>query len=264
MGHEVEFVRGVDRAIRADLIVPHVDLTVLPPEYVEFLKSHDNVVNRQVVDISKRSFSRLRVTRGDAWGGPVIVKSNLNYGGTPERDLLGPAWWERGLFRKLLRAAARRDRRTRFHPFLPVRPDRYPVFDSVADLPRGTFLNPRLHVERFRPERDGDMYCLRSYLFAGSAEVNIRYTCPNPVVKAAGIVDRKDVPVPEELREFRARNGFDYGKFDHVIVDGHVHLLDINRTPSLVALPEYSERQMGYARSFARALLEQFGLASPA
>jgi hypothetical protein len=38
--------------------------------------------------------------------------------------------------------------------------------------------------------------------------------------------------VPEALRAERARLGFDYGKFDFVVVDGEAVLLDANRTPS--------------------------------
>jgi len=259
-GHRVEFVRGVSEAFRADLVVPHVDLTVLPPEYVAALREHPNVVNRRVVDISKRGFSRHRVTRTDSWDGPVIVKSNRNFGGLPERYRLRRRWWQRRAAQRVLHAAFRRDPDTGFHPLLPLSPSRYPIFESVRDVPRGTFLNPHLHVERFLPERDGSYYCLRCYAFAGASEVNLRIKASNPIVKAAEVADRVELPVPEELRALRAERGFDFGKIDYVIVDGQVHVLDLNRTPTFGGRPEFSERQKEIAELFARGLLRQFDL----
>lgn len=264
MGHEVEFVRGVEGLGEADLLVPHVDLTVLPPEYVRAFARHTHVANRAVVDISKRSFSRLRVGPEEPDAGPVIVKSNLNYGGLPERRRLGRRWRERRLVRGLMRLVVRTDPRTGFHPWLPIEPYHYPVYDSVGDVPPAVWRDPRFHVERFVPERDGELYCLRSYTFAGTAEINVRSKSPHAVVKAPDIVEREEVAVPDELREVRAALGFDYGKFDHVVVGGAVHLLDINRTPTFAPLPQYSARQKEIAALFARGLLERFGLAVPA
>jgi len=43
-------------------------------------------------DIRKSAFSRNLVRPGDGWDGPVIVKSDLNCAGRPERLLREPAW----------------------------------------------------------------------------------------------------------------------------------------------------------------------------
>jgi hypothetical protein len=257
LGHEVEFVYGAAGRATADLLVPNVDLTVLPPEYVRYFDAFERVVNRQVIDISKRSFSRLGVRKGDGYSGPVIVKSDLNSGGRPERKAYGKTWRDR----KIARWLFRRDAITGFHPRLPVDPARYPVFDSPGDLPRGTLGNPRLHVERFVPERDGDLYCTRSYAFAGTAELAVRTKARVPVVKARGIVDRTEVEVPDELRAVREELGFDYGKFDYTMFDGELQLLDINRTPIFGPAEGVEDRHRGIADRFARGLLEQFGLA---
>ncbi|MHC4955395.1 MAG: hypothetical protein ACYTGZ_16200 [Planctomycetota bacterium] len=261
MGHSVEFVRGTDHPIRADLVIPHVDLTVLPPEYVEFLAPHENVVNRRVVDISKRSFSRLTIGSRSDWDGPVIVKTNRNYGGLPERKRLGRDPWRQRIGRKILHVIAAHDPRTGFHPSRAPSPDSYPIFDSVADLPRGTFLNPQLHVERFLPEREDDLFCLRCYAFAGSAEYNVRIRARRPVIKSLDTVDREEIPVPDELRAVREELGFDFGKFDHVVVDGKIHLLDINRTPTYARRHQIRARQTELTELFARGLLDSFGLA---
>jgi hypothetical protein len=43
------------------------------------------ILNGRALDITRRSFSTVRVVRGDAWGGVVIVKGKLNYFGKLER-----------------------------------------------------------------------------------------------------------------------------------------------------------------------------------
>lgn len=254
MGHDVEFVYGVKRKVAADLLVPNVDLTVLPPEYVAYFEAFERVVNRRVVDISKRSFSRLGVNPGDGYEGPVIVKTNLNAGGLPERHAFGKRWRDRRITRWIFRP----DPITGFHPRIRVQSSRYPVYDRVADLPRGTLGNPWFHVERFVPERDGELYCTRSYVFAGTDEFAIRNKSTRRVVKALGIVEREEIAVPEELRAFRAEHGFDFGKFDYTIADGQLHLLDVNRTPAFQANPGSEKRHQQTATRMAQGLLEEF------
>jgi hypothetical protein len=52
------------------------------------------------------------------------------------------------------------------------------------------------------------------------------------------------VPVPNELRIERKRLGFDYGKFDFVVHEGRVVLLDANRTPTAAAnLSDYQDTE---------------------
>jgi len=55
----------------------------------QFLAERPAVVNGHLVDLSKRAVSRNLVRPGDAWPGPVIVKSDLNHGGVPERRAFG-------------------------------------------------------------------------------------------------------------------------------------------------------------------------------
>ena len=70
------------------------DLTVLPRAYTDFYDRFEHVVNRDVVDISKRAFSKLRVKPGDGYEGPVIVKTNANFGALPEYGAVkaAPNW----------------------------------------------------------------------------------------------------------------------------------------------------------------------------
>jgi hypothetical protein len=258
MGIEVEFARGVRRPLDADLVLPHVDLTVLPRPYVRFLERHPRVVNRFVTDISKRYISSLRVRPGDDYGGPVIVKTDRNAGGRPEKRLLGRPWVMRWPIKQLARRFAKPNSGFGFHAWTGLELGDYPVFDSVRSLPSGTFWNPRLVVERFAPEREGRLFCLRTYFFAGEGEVNLLIKGRSPVVKSDRVVERVELPPPEAIRALRRRLRFDYGKFDYVIHDGEPLLFDANRTPTFGRGSGYSEYQLEIARRLARGLLAAF------
>jgi hypothetical protein len=57
------------------------------------------------MDISKLAISANLVGRGDAYAGPVIVKTNCNYGGVPERRLK-PDPPRRSLLRRIVGKAS--------------------------------------------------------------------------------------------------------------------------------------------------------------
>lgn len=86
-GLRVETLRGPHARAPADLLIPHVDLTVTPPEYAAVYERYPRVLNRRVLDIAKSSFSANLVGPGADYDGPVIVKTDSNYGGQPERRL---------------------------------------------------------------------------------------------------------------------------------------------------------------------------------
>lgn len=261
MDIEVEVVIGIDGSVEADLWLPHVDLTVIPSDYQRYLAECPRVVNRDVVDISKRRISELLVRPGDGYTGPIIVKSNANYGGRPERRLLGDdrAAHARWLGAGLSWLRRRVGLRGGVDLTEPLDPRHYPIFESPAALPPSAFENPELVVERFLPERQGELYVLRSYAFGGDAAVNIRSTSKDPVVKAGNSIDREHVPVPNELLEIRESLGIDYGKLDYVLNEGRIRLLDVNRTPTFGRMGNrYSEDQRRTALEFARGLIEYF------
>ena len=222
-GVEVVVLRGPERYEAADVLVLHVDLTVVPQEYLDFCARYPIVVNGRVRDISKRKISKNLLGPKDHYTGAVIVKANLNYGGVPELKMQRPGRLSR-----------------MWNKYLPwsitgiLSPSAYPVFSSVAEVPKAVWRNRRLVVEKFCPEREGDHYCLRQWIFLGDRGVSQCIYSLNPIVKAANTDHREyGPPVPESLREMHSRLGFDYGKFDYVVVDGEVILLDVNRTPAL-------------------------------
>lgn len=235
-------LRGIQRYEPADLLIPHLDLTVTPPEYADFFQRYPRVLNRHVLDIAKSSFSANLLRDGDAYTGPAIIKTNGNYGGKPDKQLgaIGP----RPLAARLLWPFIKlRHRLTGAHTWRYLEqmpPDDYPVYESLRDVPRGAFKNPHLVVEKFMAERIGEDYCLRYYGFLGDRETSLLLKSRNRVAKGASIHDVEECPIQEELRAMRRQLKFDYGKFDYVLRDGRVVLFDINRTPSSTVLKRFN------------------------
>jgi hypothetical protein len=216
MGHTVHVHAGTEGAPAADVALLHVDLSVVPEPYLQLLRRYPVTLNGGTADIRKRRISLNLVEAGDDWQGPVVVKTDLNAGGTPE-------WGHQQVEARQGRAVAS-----------PIRPmtGRYPVFASKVLVPTMVWRDPALVVERFLPERDPRGYYLRNWVFFGDHERCNRALGTEPIVKADDVRERVPVPVPDELRAHRARLGFDYGKFDFVLHEGRPVLIDVNRTPA--------------------------------
>jgi len=229
-GLQVSCVYGIKDRPEADLLIAHINLTHTPPEYVEYIRSFPSAVNRDVVDISKRRIST-NLLRGDEdYRGPVIVKTDDNFGGRPEYRL--------SLRRHPLCAVARgagvpiAEYVLRRHLAWRKMMCRYPVYDCLAAVPAGAFKNPALVVERFLPEREGDRYFMRHYLCLGDRTRNVRVAGPTPFLKRSSCTPVDEgLAVPDEVLILRSELGLDYGKIDYTIHAGQVVILDVNRTP---------------------------------
>jgi hypothetical protein len=222
LGHSWIVPQGT-KPVRGDVAILHVDATVVGEEYLALQSSYAGTINFGTTDISKRNVSRQLLAPRDDWGGPVIVKSNLNSGGQMEEFHNGRA--------RLLGLAEP-------HPGVRARSD-YRILDGIDEVEVEIWSDPALVVERFLPERDGeDRFAYRTWVFMGTSERCNRFVTGSPISKGAGVLDFAPVDVPDKLREERARLGFDFGGFDFVIHDGEPVLLDANRTPGLAAALE--------------------------
>lgn len=223
VGHSVAIVCGTDRHVPADVCIVHVDLSVVPAEYLAFARRYPSAVNAEVGDIRKSTFSRLLLEPGSAYDGRVIVKTDLNAGGSPER------------------VASQGPLRRSFHRCLPVRklrralgrPSRvdqlYRVYDSLADVPP-RYLDQPYVVERFVPEEVDGSYGVRCFSFLGDRFLSYRLTSPNPIVKVHTSVSLEDVTPHPDVFRLRDELRIDYGKLDYVVHDDKVFLLDVNKT----------------------------------
>jgi hypothetical protein len=215
-GHRVIVHRGTEGAPEADLAILNVDLTVVPEAYRTLAARYPRVVNGRVFDISKRSYSESLVDRSSDWPGAVIVKTDANFGGRPEQ---------------LLRSVATLANASSDIVGGPV-VEEYPIYASLHEVPDFVWATAGLIVEKFLPEHDARGYYLRVWTFFGDREGSSRYRANVPVIKAQDILDREAAEVPAEIRAWRARLGFDFGKFDYVQNAGRFVLLDANRTPA--------------------------------
>ena len=211
-GHEVIFIFGTAQFIPADLIIVHVDLTVVPQEYLDFASRYPIVLNGQVKDIRKSTYSQLLVRPGDGYSGKVIVKSNFNFAGAPERAL-GVRLDPRGVSSSYFWS-----------------PEDYQVYETVNAVPVPLLDDPNVVVEKFQPEFQDGLYYMRAMLFLGDHVTCTRFASREPIVNGSTQISSERVePHPEMIQLARAMK-FDYGKFDYVLHEGKPILLDANKT----------------------------------
>jgi len=108
-------------------------------------------------------------------------------------------------------------------------------------------------VERFMPERDGELYVLWLWMFFGNQEYCMRVCSELPVVKSRKLVSVDLVDkVPDQVREIRKQLGLDFGKIDFVMHDGVPLVFDVNKTPTVFL--SKSDQPGPYVRSLAEGL----------
>ncbi len=226
-GNEIVFLFGVKKFIPADLVIVHVDVSVVPDEYLEFAKRYPIVLNGGIRDIRKSAFSRNLLGIDDAYDGKVIVKSDLNAGGRPER-LLKRSWppWISKLSKSLQRVDKRASLQIR-HAM------QYRVYDHLSDVPRAYFGMKSIVVEKFLPEMQDDLYFVRLFQFLGNKISCTRLGSRHPVAKDETYVTREIIEPHPEVVKLRKQLKFDYGKFDYGLHDGNVVVFDINKTTGL-------------------------------
>ncbi len=224
-GHKVSY--GSAHRIDADLGIIHIDQTRIARSMIPDNPCNCPLLNRSVLDISKSSFSTLRLLPDDSWTGPVIIKSDLNCFGKREWKKRKKVFFEK----KQRRLAEKSWRLARILP-----PERYPILNALKEVPGWVWKHPEIIVERFMPEREQGFYCIRGWVFFGKRGYTYRLFSTDSVVKTGTMVKYEFLnEPPEELIEFRIKSGFDFGKFDYVEVDGNTILLDINKTPGIVS-----------------------------
>ncbi|MEZ4457645.1 MAG: hypothetical protein R2882_14020 [Gemmatimonadales bacterium] len=240
-GLETAFQTGISAEPSAPVVVNHVDLTETPRPYRDYFRRFPRAINAGLVDIGKATVCRERLVRPDSdYRGPVIVKTNLNYGGMPERASITRSATGLGRWFRLRRHSPR-----------SIDPHEYPIYQRAEDVPPSVWNNPDLVVQQFHAERTAEgYYCLRFWYVFGSRGFHSRIATDTPIVKGSNILERRliEEPTPPGLLAARERLGVDYGRFDYVISDGEAVLFDVNRTPNVqfqtVALFEEQYRNL--------------------
>ena len=241
---EVVDIIGIDTRVPVDLLLLHVDLSVVPEAYRRFAQNYSRVINLSAVDIRKRNYLEDLVGVDDESSGPVIVKSNLNHGGLPER-LLGP----RPSGPARLVAGIRRRFRRRLGLVNEIRfKIDYEIFPDRGSIPARRFIDGSV-VQRFRPERrDGD-FVLREYYFLGEIEVLSMEIGSDPILTTGRQVEFRVASPPPEVRAVRDRLNLDYGKIDFSCPEGDVVVYDANKCVGTRADPGEPTRRIAAALS---------------
>ncbi|HEX6119682.1 MAG TPA: hypothetical protein VFZ03_09550 [Dongiaceae bacterium] len=252
LGHRFLVHRGLKTPPPADLAIPHVPLTHLPPRYAALSSRYPRAINGAVTDVSKRRIATDLVTADDSYAGAVMVKTDFNHGGVAERLLRRK---RRDLRTRLLAAIQRR-----LPPHWSGRPplDRYTAFERKSDVPDWVWHSRGLVVQPFHAERRGDLYALHQWYFLGSHECVSTFLSREPVVKLSSVVERLPLhrDVPDAIRRRRADLKFDYGKFDYVISNGVPVLLDANNTPNEGLGEQKNPRVLAICKALAGGLAE--------
>jgi len=215
MGYKVIIHYGTRNLPEADIVFLHVNRTIVPDAYANAVSTYPVVLNRYVSDISRRNYSVISLNRDDDYGGEVIVKTNRNYGGIPE-------YRDRSRFARVKESWEDRE-------FLDAL--NYTILNNVKAVPQGVWINKNLIVEKFLPEKEGDLYFIRYWTFFGDKSLSGRFGSRNPIVKFGNMeTSDESVPIPEELIQLRKKLNIDYGRFDYVVHAGKSIVLDINKT----------------------------------
>ena len=241
---EVVDIIGIDTRVPVDLLLLHVDLSVVPEAYRRFAQNYSRVINLSAVDIRKRNYLEDLVGVDDESSGPVIVKSNLNHGGLPER-LLGPR--PSGAARLVAGIRRRFRRRLGLVNEIRFKID-YEIFPDRGSVPARRFSDGSV-VQRFRPERrDGD-FVLREYYFLGEIEVLSMEIGSDPILTTGRQVEFRVASPPPEVRAVRDRLNLDYGKIDFSCPEGDVVVYDANKCVGTRADPGEPTRRIAAALS---------------
>lgn len=255
-GHTITNLFGIRKFIPADLILVHVDLSVVPDEYITFAEQYPIVLNSRAKDIRKSTFSPYLLRQDDPYAGPVIIKSDMNYAGIPDAARL----WKYPLFGSSAGYYAAKALKILRHVFTSDTfrlPADYLVVESLRKVPEKWFKRNDIVIQRFCPECEGGLYHTRFYNFLGDHNDCRRLSSPDPVVNACSAVGSEPVEVHPEIEKIRRDLKFDYGKFDYVMHEGAPILLDINKTtgaskritPELQAMRRHrAEGLYGYFR----------------
>lgn len=244
-GHRVIDHVGVDNVPNADIAVVHIDLTVIPQQYVDLIEELPRVINGQILDVSRRRYSQLLLDKNSRYEGAVIVKTNRNHGGFPEQKAIwrktrfpGKAW---GAIQKLIgnkrnfparkaigRIAKSHDKS--WDSIQTISAHRYPIFEDIESVPDGVWTNDNLIVERFLTNRNDELYEVRYYEFFGDKEIGGRLTSHDPIVKFGNCISDEEIPVPDEARQWRKQLAIDFGRLEYLEADGRRYLIDVNKT----------------------------------
>jgi hypothetical protein len=229
----------------ADACICHTDLSFIEDDFINRAKSGVPLVNGAARNILKSNVSQMLLDKDSKWNGSVLIKTNAN-------AHAGEEYAYHGLdIPRLMKIFAGRVIPWQWTGELPFR--QYPILDGLADVPDWVWRDNGLVVEKFRPERDGELYVLRLWMFFGDQGYCMKVRGELPIVKSRKLVSVDLIKdVPEEVIAVRKKLGLDFGKIDFVMHDGKAIVFDVNKTPTVFLNKQ--GKPGAYVRSLADGL----------
>lgn len=230
-GYRVLHHSGTHHPPSADIVFLHVDKTIVPEEYAQCVSRYPVAINGKALNITRTIYSTARLKKDDGYEGPVIVKTVHNYGGLPEHRSVSFRIPLITRFMKFDESSVRRPMGTCWRNKTFLDPLEYPIFEHKDCLPSDVWENKNLIVEKFIPEKEGDVYFVRYWQFLGDKSITGRFGSKHPIVKYhRRVTEVLPIDVPEELVLWREKLHLDYGRFDYLMHEGKPVLLDANKT----------------------------------
>ena len=231
----------------ADILIVHINLTVIPQVYVDIISKFPLVINGNILDISRRNFSKLLLSESDDYTGTVIVKTNTNYGGKPEYDRLKQRHilntpikdifqlpilnsLVKKPIRQLINKIGNKRPLQKWERIKTMNPLAYPIYKDIKSVPKGIWRNTNLIAERYINNCENGLFYAFCCVFFGDKEIAGRLGSPNPIVKYSNSVSVELLPAPDIVRQWRKDLKIDFGRFDYLEFEGQYFLIDVNKT----------------------------------
>ena len=255
-GIEVFDLAGTDKFVPADLLIVHVDRSIVPQAYADFARRYPMALNASALDIRKRTYADGLLDRGSNYNGPVIVKSDLNYGGAPERNHT-PKHQAR-----LQNAIQKFNRRLSPEKLSPIgRKEDYRLYLDFSQVPPEAFRKENI-VQKFLPEWNDGRFVLREYYFLCDRHYLSIETSEAPIFTDDRLLEIKPWSPLPQLLAVRKKLGLEYGKIDFVMVNDAPFIFDANKTMGLGSIAECPTIDEQYATMHGDYIQMTAGLAA--
>ena len=229
MGFYISYSFNGNNLIDADIIVMCIDSTIVPTSVTKKLMGYKaKILNFSILDISKRNFSSLILSRNSPWRGKVIAKTNRNSYGRPE------------ITQEVIKNKAKQhiydlrciDEKTLSENKGKLSLKEYLIYPSIQHVPDFFWNSPDLVMERFIPPNPKQsQYRVYFYSFFGEQGICGFIDSKTPIVRwdTESKVSYMKNP-PSIVYEWKLKYKIDFGRFDFILEGDCWHLIDINKT----------------------------------
>ena len=214
-GVSVRLLDRLNAPCEASTAFVHVDLTTVPAPFTWVSGFYARCLNGRSISIARDRYSMARLSPGDNFSGPVIVKTLLNHRGLPE----------------FIHVAAERRVGGELHALRDRVCPKYQIFASIEDIPDAIWSDSGLIVERFVPGTLDLPIIKYRHEFMLDIELNTRAEF-NDLLCVPDSLIRLDFTeeAPQAVYDVRRRLKLDFGSIDFFVVDGRVTVIDVNKT----------------------------------